>query len=54
MQSAGVDIRPLREITGGADFNEVFLTDVFVPDTDVIGTPNEAGQSLGQRSETSG
>ncbi|PXW33927.1 UNVERIFIED_CONTAM: alkylation response protein AidB-like acyl-CoA dehydrogenase [Williamsia faeni] len=41
MQSAGVDIRPLRQITGGAEFNEVFFTDVFVPDTDVVGTPND-------------
>jgi alkylation response protein AidB-like acyl-CoA dehydrogenase len=37
MRAAGVDVRPLRQITGDADFNEVFLTDVFVPDGDVIG-----------------
>ncbi|HEY2428546.1 MAG TPA: acyl-CoA dehydrogenase family protein, partial [Acidimicrobiales bacterium] len=37
MKSSGLDIRPLRELTGFAMFNEVFLTDVFVPDDCVIG-----------------
>ena len=37
MKSAGVDIRPLREITGHAAFNEVFLDDVFIPDDCVVG-----------------
>jgi alkylation response protein AidB-like acyl-CoA dehydrogenase len=37
MKAEGVDVRPLRELTGMAFFNEVFLTDVFVPDEDVIG-----------------
>ena len=37
MKADGVDIRPLRELTGQAFFNEVFLTDVFVPDDDVVG-----------------
>ena len=32
MRSPGVDVRPLREANGGYLFNEVFLTDVFVPD----------------------
>ncbi len=37
MKSAGLDIRPLREITGEALFNEIFLDDVFVPDELVVG-----------------
>jgi 3-oxochol-4-en-24-oyl-CoA dehydrogenase len=37
MRSEGLDIRPLRELTGHAMFNEVFLSDVFVPDECVIG-----------------
>lgn len=37
LTSKGVDIRPLRQITGEAHFNEVFFTDVFVPDDDVVG-----------------
>jgi alkylation response protein AidB-like acyl-CoA dehydrogenase len=40
MKAPGVDVRPLRQITGDAHFNEVFLTDVFVPDSDVIGDIN--------------
>jgi 3-oxochol-4-en-24-oyl-CoA dehydrogenase len=41
MKAAGVDIRPLREITGQAMFNEVFLNDVFVPDDQVVGAPGD-------------
>jgi alkylation response protein AidB-like acyl-CoA dehydrogenase len=41
MHAEGIDIRPLRELTGAAMFNEVFFNDVFVPDDCVIGTPGD-------------
>jgi alkylation response protein AidB-like acyl-CoA dehydrogenase len=41
MTSPGIDIRPLREITGSSLFNEVFLDDVFVPDEMVVGDVND-------------
>jgi alkylation response protein AidB-like acyl-CoA dehydrogenase len=37
MHAPGVTVRPLKMPTGSSDFNEVFLDDVFVPDTDVVG-----------------
>ncbi len=37
MSSPGIEIRPLREITGAALFNEVFFDDCFVPDECVVG-----------------
>jgi alkylation response protein AidB-like acyl-CoA dehydrogenase len=39
MRAPGVEVRPLRELTGGARFNEVFLNEVFVPDDDLLGFP---------------
>jgi 3-oxochol-4-en-24-oyl-CoA dehydrogenase len=41
MKTPGIEIRPLRELTGHAMFNEVFFTDVFVPDDCVIGQPGD-------------
>jgi alkylation response protein AidB-like acyl-CoA dehydrogenase len=41
MDSPGIDVRPLREANGGYLFNEVFLTDVFVPDSRLVGAPGD-------------
>ena len=41
MHAPGVEVRPLRQITGSSDFNEVFFNDVFVPDDDVVGSPDD-------------
>ncbi|HMF82268.1 MAG TPA: acyl-CoA dehydrogenase family protein, partial [Acidimicrobiia bacterium] len=41
MKTPGIDIRPLRELTGDAWFNEVFFNDVFVPDDCLVGAPND-------------
>ena len=40
MRSEGVEIRPLKQLTGGPHFNEVFLNDVFVPDEHRLGAVN--------------
>ena len=50
MSEAGVDIRPLVQMTGDAEFNEVFLTDVFVPSEQLVGIEGQgwtvAGSTL--------
>jgi alkylation response protein AidB-like acyl-CoA dehydrogenase len=37
MEAPGVEVRPLRQMTGEAEFNEVYLTDVRIPDTQRLG-----------------
>ncbi len=41
MHSPGVDVRPLRQITGDPEFNEIFFTDVRVPKENVLGEVNQ-------------
>jgi len=46
MHAPGVEVRPLRQITGDAEFNEVFMTDARIPDTERLG---DVGEGLNVR-----
>lgn len=41
MKSAGVEVRPIHQMSGGSDFNEVYLTDVRIPDSQRLGRVGE-------------
>ncbi len=41
MKTPGIEVRPLRTMTGHAEFNEVFFTDVRVPKTQIVGARGE-------------
>ncbi|GIS75303.1 MAG: hypothetical protein CM1200mP12_10220 [Gammaproteobacteria bacterium] len=38
MKSPGVEVRPIKQISGGANFNEVYFTDVKIPDEQRLGS----------------
>src|SRR3546814_14078589 len=41
MHAPGVEVRPLRQMTGDAEFNEVYMTDVRIPDSERLGEVGE-------------
>ena len=57
MHDPGVEVRPLRQLTGESEFNEVVLDDVFVPADQLIGAVGQgwrvAGSTLSPRSAAS-
>ena len=46
LQGEGVTVRPIRNIAGGEDFNEVVFEDCFVAEEDVIGTPGNGWEQV--------
>ena len=58
MGAPGVEVRPLKMPSGHSEFNEVFFTDVFVPDEDVVGSVDDgwtvARATLGNESVSIG
>jgi alkylation response protein AidB-like acyl-CoA dehydrogenase len=58
LHSQGVEVRPLKMPTGTSEFNEVFFSDVFVPDDDVVGAVDQgwtvARATLGNESVSLG
>ena len=41
MQAPGVEVRPLRQMTGEAEFNEVYFTDVRISQSEMLGSPGD-------------
>ena len=41
MHAPGVEVRPLRQMTGEAEFNEVYFTDVRIPNAERLGKPGD-------------
>ncbi len=41
MHAPGVEVRPLRQMTGEAEFNEVYFTDTRIPDNEMLGKPGD-------------
>ena len=46
MKQPGIEVRPLRQITDEAHFNEVFITDAIVPAGNLLGTPTQGWEVL--------
>ena len=46
MRSPGVEVRPIRQMAGGADFNEVFLSGVFVSDAQRLGAVDDGWKTI--------
>ena len=46
LDTPGVEIRPLKQMNGQAEFNEVFLTDVRVPDANRVGEPGSGWRAV--------
>ncbi len=44
MRAPGVDVRPLRQMTGGASFNEVFLSDLLLSEDSLVGAEHQGWQ----------
>jgi alkylation response protein AidB-like acyl-CoA dehydrogenase len=40
LDQSGVDVRPIKQMNGAAEFNETFLTDAWIPDTNRLGSEN--------------
>ena len=46
MRQAGVEVRPIKQITGEAHFNEVFITEARVPNANMLGNPGDGWRVL--------